>query len=169
MIFWCLVRQNDGMVSERGISVLRAAWLVGVLVMVNRPAHAALGGDVASIAADAAALAGTESVTRRPDFDIHVVTGSAGTRLTEYVDRSGRVFAVSWIGPVMPDLRMLLGAHHAAFAVARAAQPPHAPNSPLHVATPDLVVENAGHMRAVTGRAYVPAWLPAGMTAADVR
>jgi len=155
---------------NRQLSVsLAAACLVNLLPPASGAAHAALGADAASVAADAAALAGTVSVTARPEYELHVVTGSAGTRVTEYVDRSGRVFAVSWSGPVMPDLRMLLGSHHAAFAVARAAQPPQSPNSPLRVATPDLVVENAGHMRAVAGRAYVPAWLPAGMTVADVR
>ena len=147
---------------------IAAACLLGLMPPGAGPARAALGGDAASVAADATALAGTDSVVTQPDYDVHVVTGPSGTRLTEYVDRSGRVFAVSWAGPVMPDLRALLGVHHAAFAAARAAQPPHAPASPLRVVTPDLVVENSGHMRAVTGRAYVPAWLPAGITVADV-
>ena len=41
--------------------------------------------------------------------------------MREYLDRAGNVFAVSWSGPVLPDLQRLLGAHFAQYTAALAA------------------------------------------------
>jgi hypothetical protein len=35
--------------------------------------------------------------------------------------------------------------------------------------SPDLVIESSGKMRAFSGRAWVPAMLPSGVTAADIQ
>ena len=146
-----------------------AAALLGIAAVCIQPAHAALGGGAASVDEDAAAVAGTHSVSPRQGYDLHVIAAAAGTRIAEFIDSDGRVFAVTWTGPVMPDLRALLGTHYAAFAAALAAQSPRPPHAALRVATPGLVVETGGHMRAVSGRAYLPGGLPADMAVSDVR
>jgi hypothetical protein len=133
------------------------------------PAHAALGGDAASVAADAAALQGVSRSIPLQQYDIIEITSSNGIRLRDFQNRSGVVFAVTWSGPGMPDLQKLLGASYGSYATAVAAQNHPGLKRPLRVVTSDLVVESEGHMRAYSGRAYLPALIPAGTAAADLR
>jgi len=133
------------------------------------PAHAALGGDTASVAADADALQGVIHSTPLQQYDIHDITSANGVRLREFQNRNGVVFAVVWSGPAMPDLQKLLGASYQTYATAVAAVNASGLKRPLRIATPDLVVESEGHMRAYTGRAYLPALIPAGTSPADLR
>jgi len=139
-----------------------ASWCVA-------PAHAALGGDTASVAADADALQGVIHSTPLQQYDIHDITSANGVRLREFQNRNGLVFAVVWSGPAMPDLQKLLGASYQTYATAVAAANASGLKRPLRIATPDLVVESEGHMRAYTGRAYLPALIPAGTSPADLR
>ncbi|MEA3108122.1 MAG: hypothetical protein QOI88_2727 [Gammaproteobacteria bacterium] len=133
------------------------------------PARAALGGDAASVASDADALHGAIHTTPLQQYDIHEITADNGMRLREFQTRSGVVFAVVWSGPAMPDLQKLLGTSYQAYTTAVAAANHSGLKHPLRVATSDLVVESEGHMRAYSGRAYLPALIPAGMSAADLR
>ncbi len=133
------------------------------------PAHADLGGDAASVATDAAALQGVVHSTPMQQYDILEITSGNGMRLREFQNRSGVVFAVAWSGPVMPDLQRLLGANYSTYATSVATQNHPGLKRPLRVVTPDLVVQSEGHMRAYSGRAYLPALIPAGTSAADLR
>jgi len=133
------------------------------------PVRAALGGDAASVASDADALQGVIHSTPLQQYDIHEITSGNGMRLREFLDRNGLVFAVVWSGPAMPDLQKLLGASYQTYTTAVAAANHPGLKRPLRIATSDLVVESEGHMRAYTGRAYLPALIPAGTSAADLR
>ena len=133
------------------------------------PVRAALGGDAASVASDADALHGVIHSTPLQQYDIHEITSDNGMRLREFLDRSGLVFAVAWSGPAMPDLQKLLGASYKTYTTALAAQNHPGLKDSLRVATSDLVVESGGHMRAYSGRAYLPALIPAGTSPADLR
>ena len=142
--------------------------LMASLLGCAGPAMAALGGDTSSVEADRAlfngALTGFSTVGA---YGVHELTTSSGVHIREYVAGS-KVFAVSWQGPVIPDLRQLLGAYYATYAHAAAA--PHAgSHRHLKVEQPGLVVESTGHMRAFFGRAWDPALLPASFTVADIR
>ena len=97
------------------------------------------------------------------------ITSDNGMRLREFQNRSGVVFAVVWSGPAMPDLQQLLGASYQTYTTALAAANHPGLKRPLRIATPNLVVESEGHMRAFSGRAYLPALIPAGTSAADLR
>lgn len=102
------------------------------------------------------------------DFTVNVTTLPSGTTVREYTARSGVVFAVSWNGPFMPDLRTLLGPHFAALA-AEGARRPKAGHSQLRVAAQDLSIESSGHMRAYTGRAWIASLLPAGFSSGEIQ
>jgi len=67
----------------------------------------ALGGDTASVAADADALQGVIHSTPLQQYDIHDITSANGVRLREFQNRNGVVFAVVWSGPRCPDLQNL--------------------------------------------------------------
>jgi len=90
-----------------------------------------------------------------------------GTTVREYVGADGLVFAVSWNGPFMPDLRTLLGDQFTTMT-AEAARRPKAGHSQLRVERPEVTIESTGHMRAYAGRAWLTAKLPAGFNPQDI-
>jgi hypothetical protein len=152
----------------------RVKWLslalaFGMTPWCAAPVRAALGGDAASVASDADALQGVIHSTPLQQYDIHDITSGNGMRLREFQNRSGVVFAVVWSGPAMPDLHKLLGASYQTYTAAVAAANHSGLKHSQRIATSDLVVESEGHMRAYSGRAYLPALIPAGTSPADLR
>lgn len=83
----------------------------------------------------------------------------SNTTVREYLDTGGTVFAVSWAGPFLPDLRSLLGSHFAALEQHAAAS---GRSSAVSIQRPDLGLVSAGRMGAFQGRAWLPRQLPAG-------
>ena len=133
------------------------------------PVHAALGGDAASVLADAGELHGAAQSTLLTQYDVQEITNDSGMRVREYLGRDGIVFAVTWSGPVVPDLKSLLGANFASYTQALAASTQPGARRSVRTASPDLVVESSGHLRAYGGRAYLPRLIPAGTSIADIR
>jgi hypothetical protein len=133
------------------------------------PAWAALGGDAASIVSDAGDLHGNVKITSLPQYDINDITSDNGMRVREFSTRGGVVFAVTWSGPVVPDLQRLLGASFSQYSQALATSSRSGSRRSLRIASSDLVVESGGHMRAYSGQAYLPALVPAGTSTANLR
>ena len=132
------------------------------------PAGASLGADSGSVEADRAALHGEIAVGSAAGFEVREITTPSGVHIREYLAASGKVFALSWQGPVRPDLRQILGTYYADYA--RAAAASHVGgHRHLAVQIPGLVVESNGRMRAFYGRAWDPALLPAHFQVADLR
>lgn len=128
-------------------------------------AMASLGGDAASVSSDGAAFQASLSTARASGYSVNTLQLPSGTVVNEYVgDAAGTVFGVAWRGPVMPDLKQLLGVHFAAYI-----QNLHARLGPASVDLPDLVVRSDGHMRAFSGMAYLPKQLPKGVSPQDIR
>ncbi|HTY50319.1 MAG TPA: DUF2844 domain-containing protein [Steroidobacteraceae bacterium] len=130
------------------------------------PARAALGGDAASVEADRVHLKGEMRSSTAANYQLQVITQPSGTVLHEYL-AAGRVFAVTWRGPLMPDLSQVLGGYFTRYA--QAAARPAIRHRLVAVNDPDLVVSSSGHMRAFSGRAWVPSLLPAGFSVSDIR
>lgn len=97
------------------------------------------------------------------NYTVTTTTLDSGTVVREYADTAGFVFAVSWSGPFLPDLRALLGEHFSTMNQ-QAASHPKAGRSQLTVDTPDVVIVSNGHMRAFSGKAWIPGALPAGFS-----
>lgn len=130
-------------------------------------AFAVLGGDVSSIKADQSQLGGTLQITQRGTVTVHEIQAASGTAVKEYVSPAGTVFAVTWSGPSIPDLRQLLGQYFDVYTEAvRVARPGP---GPVSVQQPGLVVQSGGRMRAFVGRAYVPSMIPQGMSADQIQ
>src|SRR5450830_2154157 len=102
-------------------------------------------------------------------YTLHEVQLENGTSVREYATPAGIVFAVSWQGPVLPDLSALLGNYFSTFKLeterVRAAGRRGGPVSIDHA---DLVVQSSGRMRNFFGHAYAPALIPAGVNIKDV-
>jgi hypothetical protein len=118
------------------------------------------GGTTTQTRMAARSLAAT-STTSAAVYTISQSTLDSGTIVREYTDASGVVFAVSWTGPTLPDLRTLLGDKFTVMT-SNAAKRPKAGHSQLAVDQPDLVIVSSGHMRAYAGQAWIPSALPAG-------
>ncbi|MGH8137744.1 MAG: DUF2844 domain-containing protein [Steroidobacteraceae bacterium] len=154
--------------SRRAMPV--SAWMVAAVILGQAgcmPAQAALGGDVSSVQADRQHIKGQLRVTAAAGYSVHEIRTPTNTIVREYVSPAGRVFAVSWRGPLLPDLRQTLGAYFAQYQAAAGA--PHAGHRHLSIRQPDLIVHSNGHMRAFSGYAYVPALLPPSFSLADVK
>ena len=92
---------------------------------------------------------------------------STGTHVCEYVAKNGKVFAVRWHGPFMPDLKELLGIYFDTM-VAEGSKTPAAGNSQLFIKRPSVVIQSGGHMRSYNGRAWIPDQLPNGFSTAEL-
>jgi hypothetical protein len=134
-----------------------------------QPAQANLGGDAASVVADAAELHGVARATPMLQYDIEEITSDSGVRVREFLNRNGIVFAVTWNGPVVPNLRTLLGSSFDSYITGLGALKHPGTQRSLRLASGELVVESGGHMRAYGGRAYLPPLIPAGASPADLR
>jgi hypothetical protein len=131
------------------------------------PAFAALGGDVSSVQADLAHMKGAIRVTTNAAVTVHEISTTYGTSVREFIGADGKVFAVSWSGPVNPDLRQVLGSYYPQFA--QAASTTHRNHRRLNIEQPGLVVQNVGRLRAFAGRAWVPSMLPENFSIDDIK
>ena len=131
------------------------------------PAFAALGGDAASVDDDAAKMKGQARASPANGYTISEITLPSGTVVREYVSSEGKVFAVTWSGMAVPDLQQTLGTYFEQFKTASAA--PHSGHNHLAIRQSDLVVITGGHMRAWSGRAYVPSLLPPNFSTDEIK
>lgn len=152
-------------VARSAVSVILA--LVFGSAAVPPTVAAALGDDVATVAADRARLASVLRVEHGARYDTHELIVPTGTIVREHVSPAGRVFAVSWQGPWPPDLRHLLGRYFDRFSAHLAAG--RRGRGPLVIDEPDLVVVWSGHPRAFRGRAYVRSLVPVDVDATTIR
>jgi hypothetical protein len=142
-------------------------------------ARAALGESADSVAADAASFDAAavghtpRSALNAPALAAYAVeqmTTASGIAVKEYVGPDGRVFAVTWRGRRPPDLSILLGSyfgqyHDAAIAGGLTTHGLHHAS----VRASDVMVETAGHMRDMWGRAMLPAMLPPGVAQSEIQ
>lgn len=157
---------RDGWASRARLGAL--AVVVAVAALLAPVARAGLGEPVDSVQRDHTALRGaTLSVTPMLSYDLHETTTVDGIRLRQYVSRTGTVFAVAWSGPALPDLKLVLGKNYDAYVAAATAH--RGSHHVMNVATPELVLNVTKHSRGFTGHAHLPALLPAGTTAQELR
>jgi hypothetical protein len=135
------------------------------------PATASLGDDVGSVQADKAHMRGVQRSTRTELYTIHEIKAPDGTVVREYVSSGGKIFAVAWHGPFLPDLRQLLGLYSERFSQASQSRNNNRPRvrGPLVIQEPGLVVHSGGHMRAYSGRAYIPDQVPQGVNIEEIK
>ena len=109
----------------------------------------------------ARSLAAAGNNTANAIYTVSQSTLDSGTIVREYTDAAGKVFAVSWSGPTLPDLRTLLGSKFTALtdATGRRTQAGH---SQLALNQSDVVIVSNGHMRSFAGHAFIPSAVPAG-------
>jgi hypothetical protein len=156
---------------NHGLRVARFVMLSGALSLWGFEALSALG--VTPIASPGQALASKRVLSSSGRAIIpyaqHERLLGNGTTVREFSRADGLVFAVSWEGPVLPDLNELLGEYFTTFM--KGVKQDHQRGrrgSPLHLASNGLVVSSTGRMRHFLGSAYAPTLVPAGLEITDI-
>jgi Protein of unknown function (DUF2844) len=146
-------------------TVPRSAYVL-VLLSLICPAFAwcALGDTVSSVEADRVQMRGAVRVQQVNGISVHEISDDHGTQVREFVSPQGSVFAVAWQGQFIPDLQQVLGKYFDQYSEAvRAQKASYVGRRPINIQLPGLVVQMTGHMRAYSGRAYLPAMVPTGV------
>ena len=130
--------------------------------------HAALGESRASVQADREALNGSSTiVTTTATYEVHETRTADGTRLREFVNPGGRVFAVTWSGRFQPDLEKLLASHYPEYLAAAGHR--RGGHHVVSVSTPELVLSIVQLPRGFSGSAHVPSLVPPGVKPEELR
>ncbi len=137
-----------------------------VLSAFSCSAFAALGGDLSSIQADQVHMRAQRRVLQNTAYTVHEMQTESTSVVREFVSPEGKVFGITWQGPTRPDLQQMLGNYYSEFAAARPMRRLH---GPVTIRTQNLIIQSGGHMRALTGRAYLPAMVPAGVRLEDIK
>jgi hypothetical protein len=134
------------------------------------PAHAGLGGSVASVHADGARIGSAVAAVSAGHFTRYALSRPNGGSVRELANPAGQVFAVSWSGPGKPDLRALLGDYFPALQAAHASpgRALHGFRRPPPTGGGDLQIQESGHMGWFRGIAYIPSLAPPGFSADDL-
>lgn len=130
-----------------------------ILLLGAAPGWAALGEPESSVNADAQILRGQMREEVHPDYRVHQITDAAGDVVREYVSPAGKVFAVSWQGPFIPNMQQLLGASFPYLEQYAQAQTGRR-GGPLMIQKDNFVFSSGGHMHGYHGRAYLVNLLP---------
>jgi hypothetical protein len=149
------------------VARLACAALLVVAAVQPHVARAALGQPETTVSADVQQLNGSVKSTERTNYTVHEIQLPSGGVLREFAVPGGNVFAVAWSGPAIPNLRQALGSYFDVFATA--AKAPHSGHTHLQISQDGFVMQSAGHMRAYSGRAYVPQSIPAGTSLEEIR
>ena len=155
-----IFQSNDFKRAALGAAVLMAALMPHV-------ASATLGQPEITVQSDVAhAHAVIRSSEDRSSYRVHEIQLPSGTVMREFVAPNGNVFAVTWQGPTRPDLRQALGQYFDAFAAAPRTK--FSDRRHVQIQQGDLVVQSSGHMRALSGRAYLQSAIPSGVSLGDL-
>jgi hypothetical protein len=162
-----MARRQDGSIQLKMLVIAAV-----LLIAAATPAWASLGGDAASIQADQLHMQGSRTMPMKAaeSYTMHEIQAANGTVVREFVSAEGKVFAIAWHGPWIPDMRQLLGSYFDQYAQANQAQRgARMRRGPILINQPGLVVQIGGHPRAFAGRAYVPEILPSGVGAENIQ
>jgi uncharacterized protein DUF2844 len=147
--------------KKLGRALVAASIVASCCVGAARDARATLGGNLVSVADNQQRLGAARQVVKLASGERHELTLPSGIVVHEYISASGAVYAITWHGPRVPDLRELLGPYFA--QIARRDLYPHDGHHRMRVDGSDLVIRASGHARSFSGRAWVPSLVPPGV------
>jgi hypothetical protein len=147
---------------QKGASLCWHRLLVALaLACVGHNGLAALGAAVTKPANVTASVTAT--------YSIKETLLDNGTQVQEFVTPAGVVFAVTWRGPLLPDLRALLGDYLSLFQQhTEATRQAGMRGGPVNLVQERLVLRSSGRMGHFSGYAYVPSLVPTGLNINDL-
>ncbi len=156
--------------ASRNAKRVLGCLVAGVLMsqVTCLPALATLGEDVATVENDRIKMKAQLRITSVAGYTVHEIQDSAGTTVREYVAASGKVFAVAWNGPLLPDFRQTLGELFRRLQQRRQLPTCGPPAFDHRASRPGRPFEWT-HARVFNGNAYVPSLLPPNFSVADIK
>jgi hypothetical protein len=112
---------------------------------------------------------GTSSAKATPaaSYTMRESRDANGVTIHEYVLPSNVVFAVTWDGPIRPDMTALLGSYFPTYVTAGSNR--GRGTGPLSEGTADFRIESAGRLGQFFGKAYLPRLMPTGVRPGDLQ
>jgi Protein of unknown function (DUF2844) len=162
-------QQRIAMPTSRSDEFKIARLFSALLIAVLSPgiACATLGEPEITVQTDVVKLsASIKSSEDRAAYRVHEIQLPTGTVLREFVAPGGNVFAVAWQGPAKPNLRQALGKYFD--SMTSAPKTKFSDRKHVRIQQGDLIVEGSGHMRALSGRAYLASAVPTGVNLGDL-
>lgn len=138
-------------------------------MVLGSECFAALGNDISSIPLDQIRLNASLHSTQKSGYVLHELRTQSGIIVREFSSPGGQIFAVAWEGPVLPDLRQILGSHFEDFRQAAETQNRRGMHAPLFIRRNGLTVELGGHMRSYRGLAFLRDEMPLGVRSEELR
>jgi len=115
----------------------------------------------------AASNTGAASTTSTAAYSVRESRDANGVTIREYVLPSNVVFAVTWEGPIRPDMTALLGSYFPSYVSAGESRARG--TGPLIESNGDFRIESAGRLGHFFGMAYLPRLLPANVRPGDLK
>jgi hypothetical protein len=145
--------------------------IINVMFALPHLALASLGDVATTVQIDQTKMKGTLRSTPTSTYIVHEIMIPAGTIVREYVSPTGKIFAVAWQGPFLPDLHQLFGSYFEHFSQSVQNLKSKRPRirGALLIQEPGLVVQSGGHMRAYFGKAYIPELIPQGVHIEEIQ
>lgn len=118
-----------------------------------------LGGDVTSIFSEQKKFNSQLSSTQQGEFIVYTQTLTSGIILQEYLSRNGTVFAVTWSGPALPNLQIVLGSYFKEYLAAIKES-----QRSISINTDSVIIQSSGMMGSFQGFGFLPKQAPIGFT-----
>ena len=141
---------------------------LALLLLIPQFCHATLGQGTDSIAKVEAMAMTSRKTSSGTGYTIQTIS-SASYTVKEFQRPDGVIFAVAWQGAARPDLQVILGDYFQEFTLAHEEKMKVAHTRPVRVESANVVVSFGGHMRNLTGLAYVPKLVPTGVNVESLR
>ncbi|MFM0355289.1 DUF2844 domain-containing protein [Paraburkholderia nemoris] len=144
--------------------------VLAVSALLPLASYAALGGAPGAGSAPKSLLqsaAPNSSPASTAAYSVRESRNADGVTIREYVLPSNVVFAVTWQGPVRPDMTALLGSYFQT-AVSAAENRPRG-TGPLIERSGDFQIESVGRAGSFFGKAVLPRLVPANVRADDLQ
>ena len=106
------------------------------------------------------------TATSDASYTVREASGTDGVTIREYVLPTNVVFAVTWQGPVRPDMNALLGSYFSHFS--NTGEGRTRGTGPLIEHSGDFHIESAGRAGYFFGKAYLPRLVPANVIVSDL-
>jgi hypothetical protein len=169
-VFWSNVMRLEKIALVAIMLIPAASYAaLGGAPATGQVASAALAPSASTIPSSPSTLlrANPASTAASAPYTARETRDADGVTIREYILPTNVVFAVTWQGPVRPDMSALLGSYFANFVSAGEAGalgtgPLIEHNSAVHI-------ESAGRAGNVFGKAYVPRLVPTGVRVEDLQ
>ena len=138
-------------------------------LMVSQAATAALGDRESAISSDLVKMkAASVRRTSVSGVTVHEIESPIRT-IKEYVNADGVVFAVRWMGVRPPDFSAILGSYFEEYKAENENRGRAMTRQSVEIKSANIRVRKGGHMRAISGSAYIEALVPAGFNVGDLK